>query len=142
MGVATGMIWNRRDILMAPSVFALLFIGATWGAGKPESLAELMELIHENAKLLRYGISQTLKTIHQGWETLCVIFVLGTTITVVWKLRRWLPLIWLTRDETDRLREPVVASPATQVRAATVEEVGVEQKGGGARKGCGGSHPS
>ena len=64
-GAATEMIWNRRDVLMAPSLFALFFIGATWGAGKPESFADFMNQIHENAKLLRYGISQTLKTLHQ-----------------------------------------------------------------------------
>ena len=67
VGIATGMIWNRRDALYAPVGFSMLFLGVTWGSGHPHSLLDYVHQIHENAKLLRCGISRTLQTVYQGW---------------------------------------------------------------------------
>ena len=80
MGIASGMIWNRRDVLLAPAVFTTLFLSVTWGSGRPGSMMDFSNQLHWDAKRLRYGISVTLQTFRQGWAIVRVILVLAALL--------------------------------------------------------------
>ena len=57
-GALTSTIWNRRDVLFAPSQWATLFARWAWFMGKPGSPSERMGKVCGDAKLFRAGISQ------------------------------------------------------------------------------------
>ena len=135
-GVATGMIWNRKDVLMAPGLFTLFLIGVTWGAGKPESFADLMNQIHENAKLLRYGISQTLKTIRQWVGPVSVLFLLGVTLALFWKIQQRMQPSLKTREELTGCRDRSQRSTDESTPAVAAERGLVFPEVGG-KKGTG-----
>ena len=98
MGVATEMIRHRRGALYAPVIFTMLSLSATWGDGWPESLSGLIHQLHENAKLLRYGIAHTLLTILQGWGEIRIVLFAAASIVMFWKLNRWIPVVWKKED--------------------------------------------
>ena len=88
MGIASGMIWNRRDVLFAPVAFTMLFLRVTWGSGRPESMRDFANQLRENAKRLSYGISATLQTLYQGWDIIRVVFSLVALLGTYWEFNK------------------------------------------------------
>ena len=116
MGIASGMIWNRRDVLFAPVAFTMLFLRVTWGSGRPESMRDFANQLRENAKRLSYGISATLQTLYQGWDIIRVMFALAALIGLYWEISKWLLALRLKTDETrrgDARGEPVANTRPT-----------------------------
>ena len=113
LGIATGAIRNRRDVLCVPSVFTVLFLGVTWGSGKPDSLLDFAQKRHENAKLVRYWLSRFFQTVYQGWGIVRAIFFLAALIGMYWKVNRWIQAS--SNKTTTPLDESTAAMPPSEV---------------------------
>ena len=88
VGISTGMVWNRRDVLCAPVLFTMMFIGVTWSSGKPESALEFARQLHGNAKVLRSGFPRTFRMIYHGWGVARVTFFFSLVVCVYWGISR------------------------------------------------------
>lgn len=65
-GVSTGIVWNRRDVLMDPSIFPSLFVIRKWYSGSPDSWAGFASQVREEAETLRTSISTGLYGLFVG----------------------------------------------------------------------------
>ena len=94
MGIVSGMVWSRRDVLYAPGDFHHALSERRVGSGRPEAVTDFIYHLHENAKLLRYGISQTIKAIQQGWTAIQIVEIMAALIVMYWEFNRLFLALW------------------------------------------------
>ena len=70
LGVVTGMVWNRREVLASPFFFSIMFAGWTWNSGQPESISAFLEQLRQNAKSFRSTISMVLMFVANSWTVI------------------------------------------------------------------------
>ena len=86
------MVRNRRDVLCATFLFALIFAGGGGGGGvtgKPGSAPEFAHQLRENAKWGRSNISGGLKWLRDWRGVVKLTFLTASLIMVYWEMSGW-----------------------------------------------------
>ena len=118
-GIASGAVWNRRDVLAAPILFSTLFSLWTWYSGPTESFTGFVEQMHGNAKMIRAPMSRGLIGIARWWGFLGMVDFVCLAVVGYWKAYHY----FFGRKNIHNITVPVPAAEGTDQTTGTGADV-------------------